>query len=82
MRFSSTEVRHNSPHKHESWIIGVSDDLGIYKSLLTAYIDSGGEFGWEIDDEGTSVRDKAEAILRIIHGLASTACNYGFFLQR
>ena len=56
--------------------------LGIYKSLLTAYIDSGGEFGLEIDADGVSIRDKAEEILRVIHGLASAACNHGFYLHR
>jgi hypothetical protein len=56
--------------------------LGIYKSLLTAYIDSGGEFGLDIDEDGVSIRDKAESILRVIHGLASAACNHGFYLHR
>jgi hypothetical protein len=56
--------------------------LGIYKSLLTAFIDSGGEFRTDLDDEGISVRDKAEDILRVIHGLASAACTHGFYLQR
>jgi hypothetical protein len=33
--------------------------LGIYKSLLTAFIDSGGEFRTDLDDDGISIRDKA-----------------------
>jgi hypothetical protein len=56
--------------------------LGIYKSLVTAYIDSGGEFGIIIDDDGVSIRDKAEEILRVIHGLAAEACKHGFYLNR
>ena len=56
--------------------------LGIFKSLVTAYIDSGGEFGIIIDDDGVSIRDKAEEILRVIHGLAAEACKHGFYLNR
>jgi hypothetical protein len=56
--------------------------LGIYRSLVTAYCDSGGEFRQERNDDGVSVQEQAEAILQLIHGLASSAATYGFFLDR
>lgn len=44
--------------------------LGIYKTLVTAYIDSSGEF---MENEGTPIKYEAEDILRLIFGLATAA---------
>jgi hypothetical protein len=55
--------------------------LGIYRSLVTAYCDSGGEFAQEYNSAGSSIQDQAESILHMIHGLASSAAKYGFYLE-
>jgi hypothetical protein len=58
--------------------------LGLYKSLVTAHIDSGGDFRADLpdDDEDTSIQDMATLILQVIHGLASLSCLHGFYLDR
>jgi hypothetical protein len=58
--------------------------LGLYKSLVTAHIDSGGDFRTDVpdDDQDTSIQDMASRILHLIHGLASLACLHGFYLDR
>jgi hypothetical protein len=55
--------------------------LGIYKTLVTVYLNSSGEF--DAEEEGTMPsKYKAESILGIIYGLATTAARLGFYLQR
>jgi hypothetical protein len=56
--------------------------LGLYKALRTAYIDASKEFNDPDPDNPYVLTTKAEAILRLIHGLASLATLHGFFLQR
>jgi hypothetical protein len=80
--------------------------LGIYRSLVTAYCDSSGEFSEAPDlhsndddpqvpdmmgnDDTTSpatsfdptAKEKAEAILQLIFGIAEAATHLGFYLQR
>jgi endonuclease/exonuclease/phosphatase family metal-dependent hydrolase len=55
--------------------------LGIYKTLVTVYLNSSGEF--DDTDEGTMpTKYKAERVLGLIYGLATTAARLGFYLQR
>jgi hypothetical protein len=59
--------------------------LGLYKALATAYCNNSGEFSkpFDVDDPSDSPpNEKAEQILQVIHGLATTAATSGFYLQR
>jgi hypothetical protein len=68
--------------------------LGLYRSLVTAYCDSSGEFSDPEKDPSLStddsapfasvvtIKEKAEEILRMIYGLAEAAARLGFYLQR
>jgi hypothetical protein len=58
--------------------------LGLYKSLVTAHIDSSGDFRADLPDneDDTSIQDMATLILKVIHGLASLSCLHSFFLDR
>ena len=59
--------------------------LGLYKALVTTYINASGEFNIRPKHPPPlfqTPQDKAEQILRLIHGLASHATAYGFFLHR
>ena len=61
--------------------------LGTYKTLLTVYIDTANEFGTlpetvPVTPALTTTKEKAEKILRVMHGLASIAARKGFYLQR
>jgi hypothetical protein len=56
--------------------------LGLYGALVTPYCDSSGEFSEYSDDEALNTKDMAAQILEMIHGLASTAARYGFYLHR
>jgi hypothetical protein len=57
---------------------------GIYKALVTAYINASKEFDKKDPESkyAPTVKDKAEKILRLIYGLASIATAQGFFLRR
>jgi endonuclease/exonuclease/phosphatase family metal-dependent hydrolase len=55
--------------------------LGIYKTLVTVYLNSSGEFD-AVDDGSQATKYKAEGILGLIYGLATTAARLGFYLQR
>jgi hypothetical protein len=59
--------------------------LGIYKGLVTTYINASGEFSASASEEdpaSLTFQAQAEAILRFIHGLASKAATAGFYLRR
>lgn len=56
--------------------------LGIYKALVTAYINAGGKFTSKKDSNAFSIKDKDRAILNVIHGLASLAYIHGFYLKQ
>ena len=56
--------------------------LGLYKTLLTVYIDSGSKFCKKPTADHLSSKEKAERILRMIHGLVATATCKGFYLRR
>jgi hypothetical protein len=59
--------------------------LGIYKGLVTTYINASGEFSKsasEEDPDSLTFQEQGEAILRLIHGLASKAATLGFYLRR
>jgi hypothetical protein len=58
--------------------------LGLYKALVTAYISASEEFDKKDPDNkyDPTVKDQAEEILRLVHGLASVATAQGFFLRR
>ena len=62
--------------------------LGTYKTLLTVYLNSSGEFDRTSETSPEQLPDpmpskyKAEHILRVMHGIASTAAKRGFYLQR
>ena len=56
--------------------------LGVYIAIATAYIDSGGEFSETYDDNNQSIKNKAEEILIIMHGLCDAALQKGFYLHR
>jgi hypothetical protein len=57
--------------------------LGTYKTLLAVYFDKAHEFK-ELPEPASAltIQAKAEKILRVIHGLASTAARKGFYLKR
>jgi hypothetical protein len=50
--------------------------------LVTAYCNSSGEFSEYSDDEAINTKDMAAQLLKMIHGLASSAARYGFYLHR
>ena len=56
--------------------------LGLYKSLVTAHIDSNGEFSKATKKKEDTTKDKASAILQIIHGLALACVEHGFYLHQ
>jgi hypothetical protein len=61
--------------------------LGLYKALVTVYINASEEFcdskkPKKPDPLHPSTQAKAEQILRLIHGLASLATQHGFFFRR
>jgi hypothetical protein len=59
--------------------------LGLYKALVTAYCNSSDEFSVLYDDDDPSmgsIQDQAEQILRIVHGLASKAAQFAFYLRQ
>jgi hypothetical protein len=58
--------------------------LGLYKALITAYINASDKFDKTDPDNkyAPTVQAQAEEILRLIHGLASVATAQGFFLRR
>ena len=53
----------------------------MYKALLTAYIDTSGEFSIH-HEEDIQIKHMAQSILEIIHGLETTATSTGFYLKR
>jgi hypothetical protein len=55
--------------------------LGIYKTLVTVHINSSGEFDAAAEGE-LSTKYKAQRILELVHGLATTTTRLGFYLQR
>jgi hypothetical protein len=59
--------------------------LGIYKRLVTPYINASGEISAsasEDDPASLTFQAQAAAILRLIHGLASNAATLGFYLRK
>jgi hypothetical protein len=56
--------------------------LGLYKSLVTAHCDSGGEFDGASDKYSLSTKRKATLILQAIHRLAITVAERGLYLTR
>ena len=67
-------------HWRESTSMSLSGrHLGVYKSLLTSYIDSGGEFNYTPDPNDTTIKHMAQSILEVIHGLATKAASQGFY---
>ena len=55
--------------------------IGVYKALVTAYIDSGGEFAVYHEDD-IQIKHMAQSILELIHGLVTMATSRGFYLKR
>jgi hypothetical protein len=55
--------------------------LGLYKSIVTAHIDSGSEFT-DTPDDSPSTSSKAPMILHAIHGIAVCVAERGLYLQR
>jgi hypothetical protein len=56
--------------------------LGLYGALVTDFCNSSGEFSEYSDEEELNTKEMAAQILEMIHGLASSAARYGFYLQR
>jgi hypothetical protein len=56
--------------------------LGLYGALVTAYCNSSGEFTDQSDTYEATTQEMAAQILRMIHGLASSAARHGFYLYR
>jgi hypothetical protein len=76
-------------HWRESTVTSPSGrHLGIYRSLVTAYCDSSGEFSTRPDLDADSpasdltVQEQAEEIPHVIFGLAESAARLGFYLQQ
>jgi hypothetical protein len=55
--------------------------LGLYKSIVTAHIDSGAEFT-EAQDDALSTSSKATLILHAIHDIAVCVAERGLYLHR
>jgi hypothetical protein len=56
--------------------------LGVYTALVTSYCNSSGEFTTipDDDDSDLTTQEMAEQILELIHGLAASAAQQGFYL--
>jgi hypothetical protein len=55
--------------------------LGLYKSIVTAHIDSGSEFD-DGDKDTVSTQSKATLLLHVIHDLATCVAERGLYLAR